>query len=195
MFQNLEPQPDDALLALIGLYRDDPRANKIDLGVGTYRDEAGGTPVFAAIKVAERLLTETQQTKAYLGPEGSRRFIELLRPIVFGPSDALGERLTGVQTPGGSGGLRLGAELIDAARPGARVLVGMPTWPNHRPVLEAAGLRAVPYRFSSTRRRKASASTTCWLRCRLPSRAMSCCCTAAATTRRGPTSIWRSGPR
>ena len=147
MFQNLEPQPDDALLALIGLYRDDPRANKIDLGVGTYRDEAGGTPVFAAIKVAERLLTETQQTKAYLGPEGSRRFIELLRPIVFGPSDALGERLTGVQTPGGSGGLRLGAELIDAARPGARVLVGMPTWPNHRPVLEAAGLRAVPYRF------------------------------------------------
>ena len=147
MFQNLEPQPDDALLALIGLYRDDPRANKIDLGVGTYRDEAGGTPVFAAIKAAERLLTETQQTKAYLGPEGSRRFVELLRPIVFGPSDALGERLTGVQTPGGSGGLRLGAELIDAARPGARVLVGMPTWPNHRPVLEAAGLRAVPYRF------------------------------------------------
>ncbi len=147
MFQTLQPQPDDPLLALIGLYRDDPRSNKIDLGVGTYRDEAGGTPVFAAIKSAEQILTETQETKAYLGPEGSRRFVELLRPIAFGKGDALGSRLVGVQTPGGSGGLRLGAELIDAATPGARVLVGMPTWPNHRPVLEAAGLQVVPYRF------------------------------------------------
>ena len=147
MFQTLQPQPDDALLALIGLYRDDPRSNKIDLGVGTYRDEAGGTPVFAAIKSAETILTETQRTKAYLGPEGSQRFIELLRPIAFGQADALGPRLIGVQTPGGSGGLRLGAELINAASPDANVLVGMPTWPNHRPVLEAAGLRVVPYRF------------------------------------------------
>ena len=147
MFQTLQPQPDDPLLALIGLYRDDPRSNKIDLGVGTYRDEAGGTPVFAAIKSAEQILAETQDTKAYLGPEGSRRFIELIRPIAFGTDDALGPRLVGVQTPGGSGGLRLGAELIDAAAPGARVLVGMPTWPNHRPVLEAAGLQVVPYRF------------------------------------------------
>ena len=146
MFETLHPQPDDALLALIGLFREDPRANKIDLGVGTYRDEAGGTPVFAAIKAAERTLQERQETKSYLGPEGSKAFIDLLAPIAFGPSHDFGGRLIGVQTPGGSGGLRLGAELVAAAKPGARVLLGVPTWPNHKPVFRAAGLDVAEYR-------------------------------------------------
>ncbi len=147
MFQTLQPQPADGLLTLIGLFRDDPRNSKIDLGVGTYRNAAGVTPVMEAIKSAERVLLEGQQTKAYLGPEGDQRFVELLMPIAFGTSGAHAGRLVGVQTPGGGGALRLGGELITAARPGAKVWLGMPTWPNHRPVLEAAGLTVVEYRY------------------------------------------------
>lgn len=147
MFQALRPQPADALLALIGLFHDDPRSGKIDLGVGTYRDEEGGTPVMGAIKSAERLLIENQRTKAYLGPEGDQRFVDLLVPIAFGTAGAHGGRLVGVQTPGGSGALRLGAELVAAARPAAKVWLGTPTWPNHRPVLEAAGLQVAEYRY------------------------------------------------
>lgn len=147
MFQTLQPQPADGLLTLIGLFRDDPRNSKIDLGVGTYRNAAGVTPVMEAVKAAERILLEGQQSKAYLGPEGDQRFVDLLRPIVLGAADARSERVVGVQTPGGGGALRLGGELIVAARPGAKVWLGTPTWPNHRPVLEAAGLTVVEYRY------------------------------------------------
>ncbi len=146
-FQTLLPQPADGLLTLIGLFRDDPRNSKIDLGVGTYRNGAGVTPVMEAIKAAERILLEGQQTKAYLGPEGDQRFVDLLTPVVLGAAGAYDGRLVGVQTPGGGGALRLGGELIVAARPGAKVWLGTPTWPNHRPVLEAAGLTVAEYRY------------------------------------------------
>ena len=147
MFQYLEPQPADALLALIGLFRDDSRRDKIDLGVGTYRDEEGVTPVMDAIKSAERRLFETQGTKSYLGPEGDQRFVDLLVPVAFGAAERYGGQLVGVQTPGGSGALRLGGELIAAARPGAKIWLGTPTWPNHRPVFVAAGLTVAEYRY------------------------------------------------
>ncbi len=147
MFQTLQPHPADPLLALIGLFRDDPRDHKIDLGVGTYRDENGVTPVMQVVKAAERVLIESQRTKGYLGPEGDRHFVDLLVPLAFGAADPYAGRLAGVQTPGGSGALRLGAELIAAARPGAKVWLGTPTWPNHRPVLEAAGLTVAEYRY------------------------------------------------
>ena len=147
MFGALQPQPPDGLLTLIGLFRDDPRNSKIDLGVGTYRNAAGVTPVMEAVKAAERILLDEQQTKGYLGPEGDMRFVELLRPVAFGDVDGFAGRLVGVQTPGGSGALRLGGELIAAARPGATIWLGTPTWPNHRPVLEAAGLTVAEYRY------------------------------------------------
>lgn len=146
MFDDLQPQPPDGLLALIRAFHEDPRADKLDLGVGVYRDESGNTPVFRAIKAAERQLLEGQTTKAYLGPEGDMRFVELLRPIAFGASDA-GSRLTGVQSPGGTGALRLAAELIVVARPGARIHLGLPSWPNHAPLFRAAGLRVVTYPY------------------------------------------------
>ena len=145
MFETLAAQPADALLALIGLYRDDPRPGKLDLGVGVYRDETGATPIMAAVKRAEEILLATRTTKSYLGPEGDLVFVDLLKPIAFGADP--GPRLTGVQTPGGSGALRLAAELIAAAKPGARVLVGQPTWPNHAPILTSAGLTVVPHPF------------------------------------------------
>jgi aromatic-amino-acid transaminase len=146
MLDALKPQPADALLALIRAFQDDPRADKLDLGVGVYRDEHGNTPVFRAIKAAERRLLDEQATKAYLGPEGDLRFVELLRPIAFGASDP-GTRLTGVQTPGGTGALRLAAELIAAAKPGARIHLGLPSWPNHAPIFAAARLEVVTFPY------------------------------------------------
>lgn len=145
MFEMLKPQPPDALLALIGQFRGDTRAEKIDLGVGVYRDEAGRTPVFKAVKAAERQLAEGQPTKAYLGPEGNRRFTTALAPMALGAfaSDA---RLAAVQTPGGTGALRLAADLVAAASPHARVWMGTPSWPNHPPLMRAAGLELATYR-------------------------------------------------
>lgn len=144
VLDGLTAQPADPLLALIGLFRDDPRPGKIDMGVGVYRDAGGKTPVMAAVKAAEAFLLKDQQTKSYLGPEGDARFAELLTPIAFGEIDRA--RLCGVQTPGGTGALRLGAELLARGRAGTRVLVGTPTWPNHVPLMEAAGLQIVPFK-------------------------------------------------
>lgn len=145
MFDALTLQPADPLLSVIGAFRADQRPGKIDVGVGVFRTEDGETPVFRAVKAAERRLIETQATKAYLGPEGDIGFFEALRPILFGASDP-DERVFGLQTPGGTGALRLAAELIALARPGARVFLGTPTWPNHSPILKKTGLEQVFHR-------------------------------------------------
>jgi len=144
LFGSLTLQPPDALLALIGAFGADPRPDKIDLGVGVYRDAVGRTPVLSSVKEAERRLLASQATKSYLGPEGDAGFFEALKPIVFGAQD-YGTRLCGLQTPGGTGALRLAAELIGRARPRARVWLGKPTWPNHTLILEAVGLEIVGY--------------------------------------------------
>ncbi len=154
LFDRLEDQPTDSLLQLIALAKADPRPDKIDVGVGVYRDAAGGTPILRAVKAAERILLETQETKAYLGSAGDNRFVELIKPIVFGDAGARDERIVGVQTPGGCGALRLGADLIEKANPDARIFVGQPTWPNHGPLIECAGVEIVkvPYYDTASRR-------------------------------------------
>jgi aromatic-amino-acid transaminase len=142
-FAALRPQAPDPLLSLIRLFREDPRPGKLDLGVGVYRDEAGATPVFQAVKLAETLLVSCQQTKSYLGPEGDLEFLDVLTPIVFGARGAAD--FLAVQTPGGTGALRLAAELVAAGRPGARIWMGAPSWPVHRNIFEAAGLHVETY--------------------------------------------------
>jgi aromatic-amino-acid transaminase len=143
---DLPPVVNDSLLALIALCNADPRPEKIDVGVGVYRDAQGQTPILSVIKEAEQRLVDTQATKSYLGSAGDRRFAELLRPILLG-EHASDERISGVQTPGGCGALRLGFELLASANPQARVFVGSPTWPNHPPIIRAVGLGAVDYPY------------------------------------------------
>jgi len=147
LFDRLDAQKPDALLQLIALCDADPRPDKIDVGVGVYRDAAGGTPILRAVKEAERRLWETQETKAYLGSQGDPRFTALIRPIVFGDALAADDRIVGLQTPGGCGALRLGADLVEKANPHARIHVGQPTWPNHAPLIECAGIEMVPYPY------------------------------------------------
>ena len=143
---DLPPVQSDSLLALIALCDADPRPEKIDVGVGVFRDGQGDTPILKSIKAAELILQERQETKAYLGGVGDRRFAELLRPILLG-EHAGDERIAGVQTPGGCGALRLGFELVATANREARVLVGTPTWPNHPPIIRSVGLEMVEYRY------------------------------------------------
>jgi aromatic-amino-acid transaminase len=143
---DLDPVLNDSLIALIAMVNAEPRADKIDVGVGVFRDGAGNTPILKVIKEAEQRLHDTQVTKAYLGSAGDKRFAELLRPILLG-QHAEDARIVGVQTPGGCGALRLGFELLARANPGARVLVGTPTWPNHPPIVRSVGLEVQDYPY------------------------------------------------
>jgi aromatic-amino-acid transaminase len=143
---DLPPVESDSLLQLIALAEADPRSDKIDVGVGVFRDGSGRTPILQVIKQAERRLVETQASKSYLGSAGDKRFTELLRPILLG-EHAYDERIVGLQTPGGCGALRLGFELIATINPQARVLVGTPTWPNHPPIIRSVGLEMAAYPY------------------------------------------------
>jgi len=143
---DLPPVESDSLLQLIALCNADPRPEKIDVGVGVFRDGVGRTPILPVIKDAERILLETQETKSYLGSAGDKRFAELIRPILLGDL-ADDNKIAGVQTPGGCGALRLGFELIATVNPQARVHVGTPTWPNHPPIIRAVGLQIVEYPY------------------------------------------------
>ncbi|MBB4183632.1 aromatic-amino-acid transaminase [Sinorhizobium terangae] len=145
MFDALARQPDDPLLALIGLYRNDARPGKVDLGVGVYRDETAHTPIFRAVKAAEKRLLETQDTKAYVGPEGDHVFLDHLWTLVGGDTVER-SHMASVQTPGGSGALRLAADLIHRVG-GRRIWLGLPSWPNHAAIFKAAGLETASYEF------------------------------------------------
>ena len=148
MLDRLESQPPDALLALIKLYGDDPRGDKIDLGVGVYRTGQGDTPVFAAIKAAEKKLVEEQDSKSYLGPEGDMGFVHALMPYIFGSDPTMGGRIEGMQTPGGTGAVRLAAAL--AKRAGiTRIWIGSPSWPNHGQILRDLDLPAENFQHAS----------------------------------------------
>lgn len=146
MFAHLAPQKPDALLALIAMHRADQRTDTIDVGVGVYRDEAGRTPVMRAVKAAEALLIEAQDSKAYLGAEGDARFAALIARLALG-GEGLNARRFGLQTPGGTGALRVGAELLARATPDARVWIGRPTWPNHHPIFAEAGVKVIDHPF------------------------------------------------
>ncbi len=134
MLETLTQQPPDALLALIKLYGADPRPDKIDLGVGVYRTGQGDTPVFGAIKAAEQKLVDEQDSKAYLGPEGDMGFVHALMPYIFGADPTMGGRIEGMQTPGGTGAVRIALALAKHAGIGT-VLMGTPSWPNHAQIL------------------------------------------------------------
>ncbi|KPM15982.1 aromatic amino acid transaminase [Citromicrobium bathyomarinum] len=148
MLDRLQDTPPDALLALIAQFAADEREDKIDLGVGVYRTDDGATPVFGAIKAAEQRLWEEQDSKSYLGPEGDRGFVHALMPIIFGSDATMGGRIEGVQTPGGTGAVRLAIALAERAGV-TRVHVGTPSWPNHIPIIEDVGLEAVTFQHSN----------------------------------------------
>ena len=149
MFDSLPASRPDAILGLMAAFREDSRANKTDLGVGIYKDTAGNTPVMRAIKLAEKRLLETQDSKSYVSPLGSTEFCSAMVQQVFGASADLA-RVRCAQAPGGSGALRILADLMHQARPTATVWVSDPSWPNHIPLLSASGYSVKTYPYYDT---------------------------------------------
>jgi len=149
MLQVLEPLPIDPILGIAAAARADTNPHKVDLSVGVYMDHRGICPVFEAVREAQAALIAGESTKAYLPAAGDAAFIEGMQRLVLGGnSPALAERrATGIQTPGGCGALRIGAEVIHAANPAARVWVSDPTWPVHLPLLGSVGLAFEAYRY------------------------------------------------
>lgn len=146
MFESLKPGAPDPILAIMGLYREDERSHKMDFGVGVFKDMSGNTPVPKAVKEAERRLLEQQTSKAYVGMAGDLAYNEAIKRLTLGDA-APGERCVSLQTPGGSGSIRLLGEVIQGSSPGARVWIPAPTWPNHGPTLSAAGLTIETYPY------------------------------------------------
>ena len=149
MFETLEAAPADAILGLITEHSNDPRPEKIDLGVGVFRTAEGETPVLDVVKLAEQRIIDTQQSKAYIGTAGDPQFNALMQQLAFG-DDVDEARVATIQAPGGSGSLRVAASLILRARPNATAWVSKPTWANHIPLLGGAGLKLEPYPYYDT---------------------------------------------
>lgn len=149
MFEAINSLPADPILGLMAAFRADKNAHKIDLGVGVYKNELGQTPVMRAVKQAEARLLANQLTKTYVAPAGQDSFNHLIAGLIFGDNlrDKLGERRVTFQTPGGCGGLRLGAEFLQKVKPGAKIMVSDPTWANHIPLLGEAGLQISKYPY------------------------------------------------
>jgi aspartate aminotransferase len=149
VFQTLQQAPSDAILGLIAEHRADSRASKIDLGVGVYRTPEGVTPVLDVVKLAEQRLVDTQTSKAYIGTAGDPAFNTAMQELTFA-DDAPADRLVTIQTPGGSGSLRVAAGLLLRANENATIWVSEPTWANHIPLLGGAGLKLQPYAYYDT---------------------------------------------
>lgn len=149
MFEQLKEKPADKIIALAQAYREDPRETKIDLGVGVYKTPEGVTPIMRAVKAAEKRLWEEETTKAYTALAGDPAFLDAMIGLVLGEAVAR-EQVAAIATPGGTGAVRQGFDLVKMAAPGARVFVSDPTWPNHLSILAHMGMEVVPYRYFDT---------------------------------------------
>jgi len=149
MFEALDQLPQDPILQLMQTYRADTRPDKVDLGIGVYKDDQGNTPIMTAVHEAERRLLEGETTKSYVGPAGAAGFNNAMARLILGDSNSLirDGRTSVIQTPGGCGALRMAAEFLRLCQPDTTVWVSTPTWANHMPLLGGAGLniREYPY--------------------------------------------------
>ncbi|MBN1810666.1 MAG: aspartate/tyrosine/aromatic aminotransferase [Anaerolineae bacterium] len=153
MFETLEKAPPDAIFGLKEAYKKDSNPNKVDLTIGVYQDDAGTTPIFRTVKLAEARLLEEETDKSYLSIDGSPEYAAAVQELVFGAGHEViaSKRAATAQTPGGTAALRVGAEFIKRIKPDARIWLSDPTWPNHPQIFGAAGLiiEQYPY-FDST---------------------------------------------
>ncbi|MEL4341978.1 amino acid aminotransferase [Shewanella xiamenensis] len=149
MFNSLIAMPADPILGLLTQYREDTHPQKVDLGVGVYKDPAGNTPILNCVKKAEKFRLETETTKVYIGPTGSPQFNTLMTQLAFGSdhSAIIANRIRTVSTPGGTGALRVAGDFIKRCNPNAVLWVSDPTWANHTGLFEAAGITVKTYPY------------------------------------------------
>jgi aromatic-amino-acid transaminase len=146
MLKDLKPQVTDKIVMLMQMFRDDPRRDKVDLGVGVYKDASGNTPVMRAVKAAEQKLWQTETTKTYTALAGDPAFADAMRRLVLGDAVPAG-RVAAAATPGGTGAVRQALEMIHNTTPAAKVWISTPTWPNHPSIISYVGIALGHYRY------------------------------------------------
>jgi aspartate aminotransferase len=158
MFESLKPVAIDPILGLMIAFKADTRLVKVDLGVGVYQDDHGRTPVMESVKIAEARLLELETTKSYQGMAGDPDYNQRMLGLLFGEQHSIlsSGRVKSIQAPGGSGALRVGAEVIRRARPESKLWIGVPTWPNHIPLLGSAGFEIKEYPYYDMSRHQIS---------------------------------------
>ncbi|OPX54802.1 aromatic-amino-acid transaminase [Oceanospirillum multiglobuliferum] len=154
MFEQVKAIPGDALLALMVAFKNDPNPNKIDLGVGVYKDDTGNTPILKVVKQAESYLLAHELSKGYIGATGSPELAPLLQKLMLGENHPLigSGRIATAQTPGGTGALRVAGDLINAVKPEAKIWVSDPTWSNHFHVFAGSGVEVRTYPYYDAQR-------------------------------------------
>jgi aspartate/tyrosine/aromatic aminotransferase len=149
MFENLEKAPPDAIFGLKEAFKKDTNPAKINLTVGVYKDNAGLTPIFRTVKLAEARLLEEETSKSYLNIDGSPAYSATVLELIFSANHEViaTERAVAAQTPGGTGALRVGADFLKRIKPDTRIWLSDPTWPNHPQIFGTAGLTIETYPY------------------------------------------------
>lgn len=148
MFDQLQPVPTDPILGLMTEFKADTNPKKVDLSVGVYKDEVGNTPVLQSVKKAEAFRLANETSKSYLGLAGNVDFNAMITQLLFGDHQIIDtSRVKTAQTPGGTGSLRVAAELIKRSNPDATIWVTNPTWANHLSIFKAAGLKVEEFPY------------------------------------------------
>ena len=146
MFENLKLQSEDKIMALMSLYKADERKEKIDLGVGVYKNNKGQTPIMDAVQKASRILNNTQKTKSYVGLSGNLGFIDNISQLVL--ADVVPKnQIIGAQAPGGTGAFHQLLLLIRSMEKDKRVWISSPSWPNHAAILNHLGIQFNNYNY------------------------------------------------
>jgi len=152
MFEKFQPAKADPILGLSKIFQADPRAEKIDLGVGVYKDDNGITPVMSSVKKAEARLLQEQNSKAYVSLAGAELFRDQMRDLVLGDAVAA-DRVATLQTPGGTGAIRQIFESMKILNPDCTIWISDPSWPSHMSMATHMGFktRGYPYFDNETR--------------------------------------------
>jgi aspartate/tyrosine/aromatic aminotransferase len=154
MFDKFTPAPPDAILGLTEAFRKDPNPNKVNLGVGVYKDATGNTPILASVKAAEERILSSEKSKTYLPIDGLPAYNDATQKLLFGADHEVvrSKRAATAQGPGGTGALRMAADTIAKLMKGSRVWLSNPTWPNHPSVFQSAGLEVKSYPYFDAKR-------------------------------------------
>lgn len=149
MFKHVEKAPEDPILGLNEAFKKETSPNKINLGVGVYKNEDGDTPILECVKRAEKVLLEKEKTKSYLSIQGTDEYTNVVKDLIFGKESPVlaANRAATVQSPGGTGALRIAADFIRKFLPKSKIWLSDPTWENHRQIFNSAGIETSFYPY------------------------------------------------
>ncbi len=156
MFSHLTAPTLDPIISLSAAFRNDPRPEKVDLGIGVYKNSLGETPIMQSIQQAQELVIKSQKSKSYVGLAGCEEFNQCMVDLVLADTPVR-ERVSVIQTPGASGALRMLADLMRFAQPDTTVWLTDPSYVNHKPIMEAAGLKVRFYSYFSQKTKMVNA--------------------------------------